>query len=63
MLEVDVMKKFQIFINGHYWTSFARLVDAQACVRANERQDRYERDIEGYTNPLPVYEIRQRAAS
>lgn len=52
------MKKFQIFINGHYWTSFPKRSEAEACVRANQRQDLYERDVEGYTNPLPTYEIR-----
>lgn len=50
--------KFQIWINGHYLETFRNLSEAQARVRTYERQDRYERDVEGYTNPLPVYEIK-----
>lgn len=53
------MKKFKIYINGHYLESYSKLSEAEARVRIYERQDRYERDVEGYTNPLPVYEIRK----
>ena len=53
------MKKFKIYINGIYIESFSKLSEAEAWVRINERQDRYERDVEGYTNPLPTYEIRK----
>lgn len=53
------MKKFKIYINGKYLESFSKLSEAEARVRTYERQDRYERDVEGYTNPLPTYEIRK----
>lgn len=53
------MKKFKIYINGVYLESYSKLSEAEARVRAYERMDRYERDVEGYTNPLPVYEIRK----
>ena len=52
------IKKFRVHINGHYVTSFRSLSEAKAYVRINERQDRYERDVCGYTNPLPTYEIK-----
>lgn len=52
------IKKFKVYINGHYVTSFSAQREAEAYVRMNERQDRYERDVCGYTNPLPTYEIR-----
>lgn len=52
------MKKFKIYINGIYLESYKHLTEAQARVRIYERQDRYERDTCGYTNALPVYEIR-----
>lgn len=52
------MKKFRIYINGHYLESYSKLSEAEARVRIYERQDRYERDTLGYTNPLPTYEIR-----
>ena len=52
------MKKFRIYINGHYLESYSKLSEAEARVRSYERQDRYERDTLGYTNPLPTYEIR-----
>lgn len=57
--EVNNMKKFKIFINGVYLESYSRLSEAEARVRCYERQDRYERDVCGYTNPLPTYEIRK----
>ncbi len=53
------MKKYKIYINGKYLESFSKLTEAEARIRSYERQDRYERDVEGYTNPLPVYEIRK----
>jgi hypothetical protein len=53
------MKKFKIYINGKYLESFSKLSEAEARIRSYERQDRYERDVEGYTNPLPTYEIRK----
>ena len=52
------MKKFKIYINGTYLESFSKLAEAEARVRTYERQDRYERDVLGYTNPLATYEIR-----
>lgn len=53
------MCKFDVFINGHYHRSFRKRSEAEACVHRYEREDRYERDVEGYTNHLPEYEIRQ----
>ena len=55
----NVMKRFKIYCNGHYLESFSKLSEAEARIRSYERMDRYERDVEGYTNPLPVYEIRK----
>jgi hypothetical protein len=50
--------KFEIWINGHYLETFKDLSEAQARVRTYERQDRYEIEVEGYTNNLPTYEIK-----
>ena len=52
------MKKFRIYCNGHYLESYSKQSEAEARIRIYERQDRYERDVCGYTNKLPVYEIR-----
>ena len=51
-------KRFEIWSNGHYIESFKTLEQAQLRVKTYERQDRYEIEVEGYTNKLPVYEIR-----
>lgn len=51
-------QRFEIWINGHYLESFKTAEAAQARVNTYERLDRYERNTEGYTNPLPVYEIK-----
>lgn len=51
-------KKFEIWCNGHYLESFKTREQAEARVRTYERQDRYEVEVEGYTNALPTYEIR-----
>lgn len=51
-------KKFEIWCNGHYLESFSTREQAEARVRTYERQDRYEVEVEGYTNALPTYEIR-----
>ena len=53
------IKKFKIYVNDHYIESFSKLSEAEARIRCYERMDRYERDVEKYTNPLPVYEIRK----
>lgn len=50
--------KYEIWCNGHYWETYSKREAAEAVVRMHERQDRYERDTEGYSNPLPVYEIK-----
>lgn len=50
--------KYQVWCNGHYLETFKDLTEAEARVRTYQRQDRYERDVEGYTNPLPTYEIK-----
>jgi hypothetical protein len=54
------MKKqqFAIYSNGHFLETFKTIESAQAMVNISERLDRHERDSEGYTNPLPVYEIK-----
>ena len=52
------MKKFKIYINNKYLESFSKLSEAEARVRTYKRQDLYERDVLGYTNPLPTYEIK-----
>ena len=51
-------QRFEIYINGHHNETFKTLEEAQTWVRVEQRQDRYERDVEGYTNPLPIYEIK-----
>lgn len=51
-------QRFEIWINGHYLETFKTLEAAQQRVATYERLDRYERDVEGYTNPLPTYEIK-----
>lgn len=54
------MKKqtFKIYCNGHYMETAKTLERAQEIVEREQRRDRYERDVEGYTNPLPTYEIK-----
>ena len=52
------IKKYKIYINGKYLESFSKRSEAEARIRIYERQDRYDRDVCGYTNPLPTYEIR-----
>lgn len=52
------MKKAYIYMNGKYLESHKCRTEAEAAVRRYEREDRYERDTEGYTNPLPIYEVR-----
>ena len=54
-------QQFAIYSNGHYLETFKTLEMAQARVNTYERLDRHERDSEGYTNPLPVYEIKIKA--
>ena len=53
------MKRFKIYMNDKYMESYSKLFEAEARVRIYERKDRYERDVEGYTNHLPTYEIRK----
>ena len=53
------MKRFKIYMNDKYMESYSKLSEAEARVRIYERQDRYERGVEGYTNHLPTYEIRK----
>ena len=50
--------RYEIWINGHYLETFKDLESAEARVRIYKRQDRYEREVEGYTNALPTYEIK-----
>ena len=52
------MKRFKIYINGKYLESYSKLSEAEARVRIYERQDRSERDLQGYTDPLPTSETR-----
>lgn len=51
-------QRFEIWMNGHYLEAVKTLEAAQAMVRIYERQDRYEVEVEGYTNNLPTYEIK-----
>jgi hypothetical protein len=51
------MKK-EIYCNGHYLEDAKNLAEAQRIVARYERQARYEIEVEGYTNPMPVYEIK-----
>lgn len=51
-------QRFEIWMNGHYLETFKNIELAQSRVRTYERMDRHERDVEGYTNPLPTYEIK-----
>ena len=52
------IKRFKIYINGHYVESYSKLSQAETAVRLYRKQDLYERDVCGYTNPLPTYEIK-----
>lgn len=51
--------KFAIYINGVYLETRPTLAAAQARVETYERMDRYEIEVEGYTNKLPTYEIKE----
>lgn len=51
------MKNFKIYCNGHYIESYSKLEDAEIRIKLYKKQDLYERDVCGYTNPLPTYEI------
>lgn len=50
--------KFEIWCNGHYLETFKTIEVAEARVRTYERLDRYEIEVEGYTNELATYEIK-----
>lgn len=50
--------KYEIWCNGHYLETFKTLEAAEARVRTYERLDRYEIEVEGYTNALATYEIK-----
>lgn len=67
MIGMARTKKVEIWSKvGEYPSRYLETVknqeSAEALVRMYERQDRYERDVEGYTNPLPSYEIRIQGA-
>lgn len=51
------MKK-EIWMNGRYLETAKNQAEAEAIVRRYEREDKYEIEVEGYTNKLPVYEIK-----
>ena len=51
------MKK-DIYVNGKYLETARNEEEAKRIVARYERQDRYEIEVEGYTNDLAVYEIR-----
>ena len=55
------MKKprFEIWCNGHYIESFGSREGAELRIKTYERIDKYEIEVEGYTNPLPKYEIKK----
>lgn len=52
------MAKAKIYINGKYLETCRNRKAAEMRIKTYERMDRYERDVEGYTNPLPTYEIK-----
>lgn len=52
-------KKCKIFINGVYLETLANRRVAEMRVETYERMDRHEVEVEGYTNSLPKYEIRE----
>lgn len=52
--------KYEIWCNGHNLQErYKTIEEAAARVRIYERADRYEIEVEGYTNPLPKYEIKK----
>lgn len=51
--------KCKIFINGVYLETLPNRNTAEMRVETYERMDRYEVEVEGYTNSLPKYEIRE----
>lgn len=50
--------KKDIYVNGKYLETCRNLEEAEMRVRNYERQDRYEIEVEGYKNPMAVYEIK-----
>lgn len=51
--------KCKIFINGVYLETLPNYTAAKMRVETYERMDRHEVEVEGYTNSLPKYEIRE----
>ena len=51
-------KKKDIYCNGHYLETAKNQEEAERIVARYIRQDKYEIEVEGYTNPMPVYEIK-----
>ncbi|MBQ3483644.1 MAG: hypothetical protein IJA78_05660 [Clostridia bacterium] len=50
--------KYEIWINGHYLETLPTEEAAKMRVATYERLDRYEVEVEGYTNNLATYEIK-----
>lgn len=51
--------KCKIYINGVYLETCPSFEAAQMRVETYQRMDRYEVEVEGYTNSLPTYEIKE----
>ena len=51
------MKK-DIYCNGNYLETCKNQEEAERIKARYERQDKYEIEVEGYTNPMPIYEIK-----
>ena len=51
-------KTYKIYCNGHLMEVAKTLEQAQQIIEREQRRDKYEIEVEGYTNPLPVYEIK-----
>ena len=50
--------KKDIYCNGHYLETAKNQEEAERIVARYIRQAKYEIEVEGYTNPMPVYEIK-----
>ena len=52
-------KKKEIYLTGQYLETVKNQEEAERIVNRYKRQDRYEIETLKYTNPIPVYEIRE----
>jgi hypothetical protein len=54
----DLKMKKEIYCNGHYLETCKNQEEAERIVARYIKQDLYEINTLGYTNKLPVYEIK-----